>query len=92
MTSETCSLSVESEPRDKISERRYPVRGRRPPDTYRDNFYFNSDFEPETYKEVMNHPQDKWLEAMDTEYNSLIKNGIWILVDRPTNRKTTKCK
>ena len=29
---------------------------------------------------------------MKEEYNQLIKNGTWILVERPLNRKVMKCK
>ncbi|CAG9133521.1 unnamed protein product [Plutella xylostella] len=74
-------------------ERRYPSRNRHPPQRYEENLYMTTDLEPETYKEVTDHPQkENWLEAMKAEYDSLQKHGTWILVDRPTDRKTTKCK
>jgi hypothetical protein len=33
-----------------------------------------------------------WLQAIETEYNSLIKNNIWILVDRPPDRSLVSTK
>lgn len=73
-----------------LSDRRYPSRSRNPPERYG---YLTSDLEPETYKEVTAHPQkQKWLDAMKAEYDSLLKHGTWVLVDRPIGRKTTKCK
>lgn len=70
---------------------RYPTRSRRPPERLE---YSNMvELEPESYKEVTVHPnKEKWIEAMQAEYNSLSKHGTWVLVDRPAGRKTTKCK
>jgi len=34
----------------------------------------------------------KWKEAIDKEYNALIKNGTWILSDLPPGRKSISCK
>ena len=38
-------------------------------------------FEPNSFKEVVSH--DEWKEAMEKEYDSLIKNDTWNLVDPP---------
>lgn len=74
-------------------QRRYPTRDRRPPQRYEEQLHMTSDWEPETFKEVLDHPEKgKWLEAMKAEFDSLNKHGTWILVDRPAGRKTTKCK
>lgn len=44
--------------------------------------------EPKTYEEAVNSAERaNWLTAMEDEYNSLIANGTWILVDKPTNQK-----
>eukprot|EP00253_Pinus_taeda_P024278 PITA_24278 len=43
------------------------------------------DFEPTSFKEVASH--DEWKEAMQKEYDDLIKNGTWKLVDPPLGTK-----
>lgn len=49
--------------------------------------------EPANYKDAMNGPDSKsWKLAMDEEYNSLIKQGTWILRELPPGRKAIKCK
>ena len=43
--------------------------------------------EPPNYEEVMKSDDAKaWKKAMDEEYNSLIENNTWELVDRPKDR------
>ena len=42
--------------------------------------------DPKSFKEAMRSEQaDDWMEAMRREYNSLLKNKTWELVDRPKN-------
>eukprot|EP00253_Pinus_taeda_P013784 PITA_13784 len=41
----------------------------------------NGDFEPTSFKEAASH--DEWKEAMQKEYDALIKNDTWKLVDPP---------
>jgi hypothetical protein len=54
--------------------------------------------DPSSYKEAMKRSdKGKWLEAMKDEINSLKKNEVWILVDRPrcnivTNKWVLKIK
>lgn len=50
--------------------------------------------EPSCYKSAMNAPDSKkWLISMESEYNSLIKNKTWVLVDKPNNASNiVKCK
>lgn len=49
--------------------------------------------EPQSYEDAINSPQkDEWLEAMKCEYNSLIENGVWMLVERPLNKNIIKTK
>lgn len=44
--------------------------------------------EPKTYEEAVNSSERaNWLAAMQDEYDSLIENGTWILVNRPKNQK-----
>eukprot|EP00253_Pinus_taeda_P003450 PITA_03450 len=50
----------------------------------------STDFEPTSFKEVASH--DEWKEAMQKEYDALIKNGTWKLVDPPLGTKPIGCK
>lgn len=44
--------------------------------------------EPKTYHEAINSVDSKhWLEAMQAEYDSLVKNETWSLVEKPKNQK-----
>lgn len=95
VTPEVLPGAPDAEPSEEPTiERRYPIRERHPPKRYSQcGLFMTSDMEPETYKEITDHPQkEKWLEAMKAEYDSLMKHGTWILVDRPSDRKTTKSK
>eukprot|EP00253_Pinus_taeda_P003191 PITA_03191 len=49
-----------------------------------------TDFEPTSFKEVASH--DEWKEAMQKEYDALIKNSTWKLVDPPFGTKPIGCK
>jgi len=48
------------------------------------------DFEPNSFKEATSH--DEWKEAMQKEYDALIKNDTWKLVDPPFGTKPIGCK
>jgi hypothetical protein len=49
--------------------------------------------EPETLEEALKGEYAKeWKEAIQKEYNSLIKNETWEVVELPPNRKTIGCK
>eukprot|EP00253_Pinus_taeda_P028105 PITA_28105 len=50
----------------------------------------STDFEPTSFKEVASH--DEWKEAMQKEYDALIKYDTWKLVDPPLGTKPTGCK
>eukprot|EP00253_Pinus_taeda_P011236 PITA_11236 len=50
----------------------------------------STDFEPTSFKEAASH--DEWKEAMQKEYNALIKNDTWKLVDPPFGTKPIGCK
>eukprot|EP00253_Pinus_taeda_P034037 PITA_34037 len=50
----------------------------------------STDFEPTSLIEVASH--DEWKEAMQKEYDALIKNGTWKLVDPPFGTKPIRCK
>ena len=47
---------------------------------------------PKTVAEALNSENFiRWKEAMKTEYNSLIKNKTWNLVDKPSNVNVIGC-
>eukprot|EP00253_Pinus_taeda_P002014 PITA_02014 len=50
----------------------------------------STDFEPTSFKEAVSH--DEWKEAMKREYDALIKNDTWKLVDPPLRTKPISCK
>lgn len=45
----------------------------------------STDFEPTSFKEAISH--DVWKDAMKTEFDVVIKNGTWKLVDPPYGTK-----
>jgi len=45
----------------------------------------STNFEPNSFEEFVSH--DEWKEAMQKEYDALIKNETWNLVDPPFNTK-----
>ena len=47
--------------------------------------------EPKSYiKAVNTKERSQWLEAMNDEIQSLYKNDVWRLVDKPRNQKIKK--
>ncbi|GKE09869.1 retrotransposon protein, putative, ty1-copia subclass [Tanacetum coccineum] len=49
--------------------------------------------EPPNYKAALEDPEfDKWLEAMNTEMQSMKDNQVWILVELPPNGQTVGAK
>ncbi|GKE07439.1 retrotransposon protein, putative, ty1-copia subclass, partial [Tanacetum coccineum] len=49
--------------------------------------------EPPNYKVALADPEsNKWLEAMNTEMQSMKDNQVWYLVDLPSNGRTVGCK
>jgi hypothetical protein len=50
----------------------------------------STNLEPTSFKEVASH--DKWKEAMQKEYDAIIKNGTWKLVDPQYGTKAIGCK
>eukprot|EP00253_Pinus_taeda_P034579 PITA_34579 len=50
----------------------------------------STDFEPTSFKEDASH--DEWKEAMQKEYDALIKNDTWKLVDPPFRTEPIGCK
>ena len=49
--------------------------------------------EPTTYNEVLlNKDSEKWLQAMNSEMDSIYENEVWTLVDPPIGTKPIGCK
>ena len=49
--------------------------------------------DPQSYSEAMRSPDSrKWKEAIQTEYDSLMENGTWKIVDLPPGRKALTTK
>lgn len=49
--------------------------------------------EPTTYDQAMSGPQaEQWRAAMQCEYDSLMENDVWKLVDRPPGENVIKSK
>ncbi|XP_073964358.1 uncharacterized protein [Choristoneura fumiferana] len=52
---------------------------------------FKCETEPLTYDEAMSSScSEEWHSAMQKEYDALIKNGVWSLVDRPKDANIVK--
>lgn len=49
--------------------------------------------EPASYKEALSSPDsEKWKQAIQSEYDSLIENDTWVLEDLPPGRTPISCK
>ena len=49
--------------------------------------------EPATYSEAVGGPEkEQWVRAMKEEFDSLIRNKTWILVDKVMMRRVISCK
>ena len=83
--------AVELTTQDTQGDRR-SSRIRRPPQRYDDMFLINND-EPTTYNEVLlDKDSEKWLQAMNSEMDSIYENEVWTLVDPPIGTKPIGCK
>lgn len=53
-----------------------------------------SNIEPQSYEEAVNHPiyGKEWIAAIREEYNSLMRNGAWELVELPSDKNLVTCK
>jgi hypothetical protein len=58
--------------------------------SYDCEFNLSSNHEPTSFQEDTSH--DEWKESMHKEYDALIKNGTWNLVDPPFGTKPIGCK
>ncbi|CAH2091010.1 unnamed protein product [Euphydryas editha] len=100
--SSSCSDTEDTESIPKMADTGRPVRttrGIRPKryDDYLSDCSLLSHTpcfdEPQSYNDAMvSTNKAEWECAMKEEYNSLIKNGAWTLVDRPFNRNVIKSK
>ena len=58
--------------------------------SYNCELNLSTDFEPTYFKEATSH--DEWNEVTQKEYDALINNGTWNLVDPPLGTKPIRCK
>jgi hypothetical protein len=58
--------------------------------SYNCELNLSTNLELNSFKEATSH--DEWKESMQNEYDALIKNETWNLVDPPFGTKTIKCK
>ncbi|GKC22314.1 retrotransposon protein, putative, ty1-copia subclass [Tanacetum coccineum] len=91
-------VPMEVEPQNVKVPIRRSARIPQAPDRY--GFYVDVDEyelgdlnEPPNYKAALSDPEyDKWLEAMNTEMQSMKDNQVWILVELPPNGRTVRSK
>lgn len=78
--------------------KQHPLRERKPPNWLTKDYVYhltdiNLDEVPNNIQEALNGSKRKyWVNAIKEEYNSLIKNNVWELVDRPTDVNIVSCK
>jgi hypothetical protein len=58
--------------------------------SYDCELHLSTNLEPTSFKETTS--RDEWKESMQKEYDALIKNGTWKLVDPPYGTKPIGCK
>nr|GEX75124.1 hypothetical protein [Tanacetum cinerariifolium] len=87
-------VPIEVEPQNVKVPIRRSVRIPQAPDRYGlyadvDEYELGDLNEPPNYKAALSDPEyDKWLEAMNTEMQSMKDNELWILVKVPPNGRT----
>ncbi|KAM1814362.1 hypothetical protein ACFX11_028034 [Malus domestica] len=82
-------------PQKNEDQVRRSSRSRRPSTKYSSSEYImlTNYGEPETYEEARAHnDSDKWMKAMESEMDSLLKNNTYELVELPKGRKALKNK
>ena len=85
-------FEVEGDPNENEVPLPRGSRNRRPPERYGLPYTFNTTKEdvqePQSYNEAVNSPQaENWRKAMQTEYNSLMDNNTWTLVNEPEDQQ-----
>ena len=85
-------------PEPEIGNRGRPVRKRQAPLWLRDDYVVylsvkSNDFEPISVNDALIAPdKDGWINAMKLEYESMIANKVWTLVDKPEGQNIVSCK
>ena len=82
----------QDEVQQRRSERQRTVPIRYGIDEYVDTAFLGEE-EPQSIEEALNSGlSNKWKEAADSEYQSLMENGTWELVKLPVGRKQVGCR
>jgi hypothetical protein len=96
---ETGISTSSATPTAPLTESTRPARHRNQPQRYGEWFYSFSAMAgtlppvPKTVAEALASPyRKKWMDAMDSEYGSLLANETWTAVSLPPGRKPIKCK
>ena len=93
MGNETVDQSVRRRPGRPSGSRNKPREHPAPHSMTRRNQVMIVQEDPLTVEEALSGPdRDDWMAAMDDEYNALVKNQTWILVDRPKDCPVVRCK
>ena len=96
---ESSSVTVQPAqlPNEEEEDERYPRRQRTVPIRYGIDEYIDiallGNEEPQSINEALKGKESRqWKEAADLEYQSLMENQTWELVDRPNGRKPIGCR
>ena len=84
-----------TQPNRPVGEIHQSIRQRHPPvrfgmDEYVEAAIVNEDVEPESIEEAF--ATENWSLAANAEYESLMENNTWELLDLPEGRKSIECK
>jgi len=81
-------------PPKRFDEEEYNKQGKRVPQAHLSMIMWSEFIEPQTYDEAVNHPTygKEWELAIKEEYDSMIKNGAWELVELPVGKNVVSCK
>lgn len=89
------SGDIQQEAREVIEYGR-PQRTKKMPEKYKDFVVYVNTCDaniPENYEEAINNSESgKWKKAMQSEINSLERNGTWELVDEPIDKNIIEVK
>jgi transposase InsO family protein len=98
------NIELSPEPRVESVDQILPPRRRQPPRRYDEEYashvaflstsMWSKSMEPRNYQEAINHPlyAKEWELAIKEEYESLMRNGAWELVEPPPGRNIVTCK
>ena len=85
--------SIVEEPPEDVQTLRRSGRSRQVPNRWYGESFLIEDDEPATYGAAMKGPDnEKWLEAMKSEIDSMYQNDVWTLMHLPEGARPIECK